>query len=484
MATALVFAGFLSGCGTKSDIEPPPRTREQIAPPEVPSLIAVPVHADLSRLAASLEREIPRTLWRIDKPGQTCVASRKVDLGIAKVKTPKLKCRIVGAVTRGPLRFEGRGKEIRLAMPLHAVVHAEDIGGLLKRETATADAMAHANVRLDLAKDWSLKGKVDISYDWTNRPHMDFLGQRIDFTDQAEAKLAPVIARLERKLPRELDRLEVRKTVQQAWNSGFTSLSLNAENPPVWMRITPQELQYGGYAVKGHHLVLKVGLKALTQAFVGDRPVDPAPAPLPPLKPLEKNAGELAFFIPVIADYEQLEPVLMEALVKRSQRPFPVPGVGDVMATFHKATIYATSGGRIAVGLTFTAQDAGKRVGPTNGTVWMTASPINAPNSRKVRFDNLAVTGTTDMTGGDLILRLANTPGLSATLADALAQNFEDDYAELLGKIQRAIDDKREGNLLIRARVDKATTGRIRAAGNGLYLPVRATGTASITVAP
>ncbi|WP_240197893.1 DUF4403 family protein [Novosphingobium sp. P6W] len=472
----------LSACNRSRDDSPPPRAHDAIKVDPQASLITVPVQADLGKLAAALEDDIPRTLWTIDKPDQTCVQSKSVDLGIATIKTPKLKCRIVGEVRRGPLRFAGKGREIVLDMPLHAVVRAEDIGGLLKRETATADAMAHAVVRLTLAQDWTPRGTVDIRYDWTNAPHMEFMGQRIDFTEQADRKLAPVIARLERELPGQLGKLEVRRQVERAWNSAFTTLALNRDNPPVWMRVSPTELQYGGYELDGNRLMLRLGVKAVTETFVGKRPADPAPSPLPPVRPLETEAGRLAFFIPVVADYRELEPVLMKALRKRGARAFEVPGVGPVKADFRKATIYGTTGGRIAVGVEFTASDVAKRVGPTKGTVWMTGIPTNTENSRKIGFEQFAVSGTTDMRGGDLILRLANTPGMAATIAAALAQNFENDYNKLLGKIGNAIEDKREGDLLIRAKVTRTRTGRIKAAGQGLYLPVWADGTAAITV--
>jgi hypothetical protein len=473
----------LAGCNRDRGDGPPPRAHDAIRIDPQASLITVPVQADLGDLAATLEREIPRALWSIDKPDQTCVPSRKVDIGIAKVKTPELRCRIVGEVTRGPLRFGGRGHEIMLDLPLHAVVRAEDIGGVLKRETATADAMAHAVIKVDLAPDWSPRGTVRIRYDWTNAPHMEFLGQRIDFTEQAERKLAPVIARLERELPGQLGRLQVRSQVERAWTSAFTTLPLNRENPPVWMRVSPKQVQYGGYEIDGKRLLLRLGVKAVTETFVGKRPADPAPTPLPPVSPLQTEAGRLAFFIPVVADYRELEPVLMKALRKRSARPFEVPGVGAVKAEFRKATIYGTTGGRIAVGVEFTASDTAGSLGATRGTVWMTGLPVNAENSRRVGFDQFAVSGTTDMRGGDLILRLANTPGMGATIAAALAQNFEKDYDKLLAKIGRAIEEKREGDLVIKASVTRTRTGRIRASGQGLYLPVWADGTASITLA-
>ena len=124
------------------------------------------VNADLSQLAKLMDRAVPRKLWTIDQPRQTCVASQKVKILFVKIETPILKCRIIGVVSRGPLALSGAGLTIFVTMPLHAVVSALDIGGILKRETATADARVRAIVRLDVAPDWSPRGTVSIAYDW------------------------------------------------------------------------------------------------------------------------------------------------------------------------------------------------------------------------------------------------------------------------------------------------------------------------------
>ena len=88
----------------------------------------------------------------------------------------------------------------------------------------------------------------------------------------------------------------------------------------------------------------------------------------------------------------------------------------------------------------------------------------------------------TDSTSASLLIRLADAPGLSDTIAETLTQNFSRDYADLLAKIAHALADKRQGDLLIRARITDIETGRIQAAGQGMYLPVSGKGTASIEI--
>ena len=458
----------------------PPRATDAIKSEPQSSIIAVPIAADLSELSAALEREVPRQLWTIDQPGQVCVPARKVKVLFVKIKTPTLHCRLVGQVVRGPMAISGSGRDIVVTMPMTAVIHARDVGGLVKQETATAKAQVRAIIHVALASDWSLRGTVDIAYDWTQEPAVDFMGKHIVLTSKADTKLQGVVAKLERTLPAEIAKLQFRQQIENSWNSAFTSLLLNRDNPPVWMRVTPQELQYGGYSVQGRKLVLQLGMKALTETFVGDRPADPARIPLPRVRPLAADAGQLQFYIPVTADYAELEPVIAKALVKRSARPFAVPGYGDVFVKFGKVTAYGTDNGRIAVGLEFTALDADRKTTNSHGTIWLTGLPVNPPNTREVRFTEVTVDGATDSTGTNLLLKLANTPAFSDTIAEALAQNFTKDYDKLLGKIDRAIADTRAGNMLIRADIQNVRTGSLKAAGNGLYLPVWGTGRASI----
>ncbi|WP_331377469.1 DUF4403 family protein [Sphingomonas sp. 37zxx] len=467
--------------GCHRDRGQPPRADDAITIDPQPSILAVPVEVELANLSRLIEREVPARLFSIDKPDQECVGSKRVDLGIATLKTPTIKCRIVGSVTRGNVALAGQGEAIRVTIPLRAVIRAEDIGGVFKRETATADAVVTAVVRMTFSDDWTPRGTVKLDYAWTDAPHIEFLGQRIEFADQADQALAPILARLERELPKEVGKLGLREAIDDAWRSAFTTVSLNRENPEAWMRVTPRELRYGGYTVAGGRLRLNIGLRAITETYVGSAPPAPAPVPLPPLRPLETSVGQLSFFIPVFADYRVLEPVLMKALRKRSLRPFDIPGFKPVRARFDSVEIYGTANGRIAVGLTFAALEAGRNK-PTSGTVWMTGKPVTSPDSRAVGFEDFAVSGTTDMTGGDLILDLANAPGVASMIAGLLAQNFENDYAKLIGKVDRAISNKREDRVVIRADLKRARTGQLQAAGRGLYLPVWAEGTASITV--
>lgn len=484
ITATLFLAVALSSCERKTEVEPPPRATDKAPSPTQKSLIAVPINASTASLRQALERAVPRTLWTINKRERACVKPQRVKVFGKKVKvTPPIACTIVGQVTRGPLRLRGEGSEIVVDMPINARISARDVGGVLKGETATGSAMAHARVRIELTPDWRTTGKARITYGWTNAPGIDFLGKRITFTDEADAKLKPVVRDVEREVNREIAKIDIRKQAADVWRQSFTALELNRENPPVWMRVTPQRILYGGYRLDGQQMRLNLGLEAITETFVSGRPRDPAPTPLPRLV-RETPRPHFDVRVPVLADYAQLEPVIHRALVKRSARPFVLPAIGPVMAKFGKVTAYGAPDNRIAVGIELEALVQGAKREPTRGRVWVTARPVNAPGSAEVSFIDLKVDGDTDGLKGDLLLGIAESEGFAPLIADALTQNFTRDLAELQGKIRRAIDQRREGAFVIRTRIDSFETGEITAYGNGLYLPVRMVGGASVDYRP
>src|SRR3546814_16607565 len=101
------------------------------------------------------------------------------------------------------------------------------------------------------------------------------------------------------------------------------------------MRVTPQRILYGGYSLGGARIRLRLALEAVTESFVGARPADPAATPLPPLE-RGTPRPHLDVFVPVVADYRQLEPVILRALTERPARPFDIPPLAPVHAPFPK----------------------------------------------------------------------------------------------------------------------------------------------------
>lgn len=325
----LILAGCHKGTPAPHRLDTPAQL------PQEASTIVVPVSARLADLERGINDALPATLWSINRLEPACVPAQRVKLFGKKLKvTPDLSCRIVGRVGHGRARLSGSGQVLKLTLPVSATISAESIGGLIKRETATGSAIVHADIRLAVRPDWTPTATAAIDYDWKDAPGVTLLGKRITFTDKADDKLKGVVAQLQRDLPRQLARLDLRGKVAAAWRQGFTSIVLNRDNPPVWLRIAPQQVAFDGYRVVGDRLELTTAARALTQTFVGNRPPDLPPTPLPPLS-RDVGSPSLTFAVPVLADYHEIEPVLLRALTKLAARKnIVVPHLGRVDVHF------------------------------------------------------------------------------------------------------------------------------------------------------
>lgn len=477
MAGAAAVLALLAACSGAAERPPaaPPRATDRIALPQEPSQVAVDLKVDLADLERALERELPRRLWQIDRPGSECVASKKVDLALFEVKSPKIECRIVGQVTRGRIRLGGKGQALLVTMPVSGTLAARDVAGIFKGETGTGAAEVAMSLRLDLTRDWTLAGQSRIDYRWTRAPGIDFLGRRITFTSEADRELAPVKRQVERIVARELARLPVKPTAQAGWREAHQVIELNRANPAVWGRLTPQAFRFGGYEVRGRELTLRLGLDALFETYVGIKPEANAPGPLPPLARRDAAETDSLLHIPVVADYAVLEPVIAKALAKRAARPFAIRDYGSVTARFEDIRVYGTGKGRIAVGGRFTATSDLPVIEQASGTIWLTARPVSTPGSRAVGFADVAITGETDIVGEAFLFALANSPEFQSTISDALAQNFEKDFESLRSKIERALAVRKGRITDYSIAIENIATGQITAHGEGLYLPVDVT---------
>ena len=484
----LMVALLLGACTSERDYPAPPRVTSAPEFPRHMSTLLVPVSVSLDDIQRGLEQRTPRELWSIDELNRTCVRGQKVKIFGERLRvTPNIRCRIVGEVTRGAISLSGSGQQIRISLPVRARVSARDIGGVLKGETATGSAVVRADVRFSLDRDWNPRAKVDISYDWREPPGIDFLGERIRFARRADKELAKVIAGLERDVQREIARTKVRPIIADAWREGFAVIELNRERPPAWMRITPSGIGVVGYRVDGRTARLMVAAEARTETFVGNAPAVPEPTPLPAQMPAVRDKG-LNFFIPVVADYAQLEPVVLRALRRLAQKGIPIKDVGRVDAEFDKVTIYATLSNRLAVGIEAKVEPVGARLGTrfgrARGEVWLTGVPVHAENSEVVQIQDLNIYGGADRMVADLLIQLMTGEKVRAELAASLTQDFSKDYNKVVTAARRAIAGRQEGDFRLSATIDRVQHERIQVTGAGLFMPVTVSGEGEIAYSP
>lgn len=489
VATALLLAFMLAllqpvwrGRIANSGVAPP-RAAPTPLPPPAPSSIALPVHLPLDLLQKALNEAVPARLWQIDEPGRVCIPAQRLKLFDTRLKiTPDIKCRIVGDAVRGPIRLSGHRGRIHVEMPVTAEVAARDIGGIIKQETATAEALVTAELHPRLTADGQLTARIELAYDWRKEPGVTLMGQRIRFTEKIDRKLAPVLAKAEVALSRELANSAIKGQLDDVWRQGFTVEELNKRNPAAWLRLTPQRLGVGRITVEGRTLHIDAVLTAIAEVKLGTVPPRPQPVALPPIAPAGPRHG-LVLHTAVLSDYAPLERVIGKALGKLAARGFAVPDYGTVQVRFGRPTLYGTSNGRLALGLDIAARGP-RQLLDTRGRVWLTARAETLPGSEQVLIRDLVlVADHADGVQLPLLVAIAVAEPVRLTLEQALAQDFSRDYSKLMAKIDKALNAVKIGDFRLHAELADVRHGKVLALGQGLYLPVEARGTARIDYA-
>lgn len=481
IVVAVAIAGYVFV--QRVEISDYPRPIRVETEPDIPaseSVIVTSIGIPLAVIRRGLEDDVPRQLWAIDEQRDNCVPRKQIKvLGQQLGRTPKIKCRITGSAMRGQIQLRGQGNRLVARFPVTATVRARDIGGVIKQETATATAMMEVQTRFSVGPDWKPRAKVDLDYRWVREPGIDILGERITFTKPADKELQKVLSGVERSLQRQIATQDVRSDVADLWRRGFTSISLSKENPPVWLSLVPKRVGIDDFRVVGRDLRADVLLAARTMVIVGERPSNPAVTPLGPNERVRAGSG-FAAFVPVLADYAQLEPVVLRELQKLAAKGIERPDLGRIELTVEGVEIYATQGGRIAVGIAASVEPignlTGRSLGKAKGEVWLTGRPLTEPGSELVRIDDLAVYGDMDRLAGDLLIRVLDSGEIRAAIEAALVEDFQADYARIAEQVRAGLSKVAADDLTLQFDVGSIEHGEIQVTGQGLYMPVEARG--------
>ncbi|KEO90479.1 hypothetical protein EH31_10350 [Erythrobacter longus] len=468
------------------DYSIPPRVE---TPPDYethPSVVVTSVRVPIDQVRRGLEQDTPRTLFKINQRVEECVPRETVRIFKQNLfRTPKISCNLVGEVRRGTISLGGSGRTLSASFPVNAEIEIRDIGDIIKRETASATAIMTMRATLGVNADWRLRPDVRISYQWFEEPSVIVAGQRIKLTKFADPELRKILASVERSLEAQIRKVDLRSQVNSAWRSGFDTISLNRENPPVWLRVLPREAGTSGVRIAANSISTDLMLRADLEVFVGEEPAQPDATPLSANVGVSGGRG-FDVTIPVLADYAQVEPVILRALRRLADRGIAKEELGTLNVTFETVTLYATENGRIAVGVEAEVEPVGNITGRiwgrSRGVVWLTGTPVTAPNSEVIRVEGLQVFGDMNTDIGDLLVRVLASDEVRTEIEQALVEDFAKDYEDVIGKARRGIRSVRLGDFDLSFDVADIKHGKITATGAGLFMPVSAQGSVTTKI--
>ena len=122
-----------------------------------------------------------------------------------------------------------------------------------------------------------------------------------------------------------------------------------------------------------------------------------------------------------------------------------------------------------------------KAVLRAEGVVWLTGELANDPDSAVVRIENFALTGESDRESANLLARLFMDEEMQARIEQSLVADFSKDYDRVVADARTALRSLSADGVTFSASVDEVHHGQIQVTGQGLLLPVTASGRGSLS---
>lgn len=440
----------------------PPRSEEPMILDQPPiSFISVPVTLPLAEIERLANEEIPKVLT--DKHERKRWKTRV--LGIKMSTSANIRTYVERT---GPVRIAGRGERLRMAIPIFFKARAKLRGAIRPSVSTDGNLTVFADLLLGFTEDWQPRVDVDPSFEWSEKPEIDLGPFDVRISDLVGDELEDLLEDKAQDLEEDArEELAIIKEAEEEWAELHEPRELS-DDPPVWLRIDPQEVFLKPIRSDQENVYLGFGITARLSTSVGPKP---EPSPLKPLPPLRQDLPAeqgFAIHLPVFAGYKDIDEELNENYVGRAIEL----GQGGAL-TPSNFEVYA-SAGNLVLGVSFAARTPG-RILDTRGTVYLTGKPVFDQETEELRIENFRFTRLVD----NPLVRTA-TWVLQDTLREELKQrlvfNLAEQVADAKTDLNEYLNQPLDEHFALRGNIEKLTITDIQPHSQGLAIDLLAAG--------
>ncbi len=428
-ATALALLALLVGC-SRSDISarPSPDKGPPIALEPEPSRIGALVKIPIGQATEAVNAALPPSYaqgWTNGPDFCAKVIFRDVCVGT----------KYQFNTTRGTISLAPAGPD---AILVTVPVSVSGQGGfrgdgarLLGLDAKNFDAAAVFSILLrpSIDSDWCPKLDVSADYRWTQNPRVEIVSKvNVDITGQVRDKLNAKLPEITQLAQNAIDCTQIKARIATLYGNKSFPIELSP-NQQLHVNVHPTDIAFSGLSVDTADISLAAMLTA--KIDVSATPIKPEALALPPLRPLDAGAPpRIHLSVPLKAPFELLRGEAKKFVVGKTFEQQTPAGV--VKVTINDATVYATEGGKLAVGIDFDAKLPGK-VLDTKGTVFLTGAPATE-GPTVVRLKDVSYTRILDNDVWNAVSVL-----FDSQIRGALEQNLRYDLAGDIEKAKAAL---------------------------------------------
>jgi len=431
---------------------------DQVSQFATTSRVMATIEFSLSRLASTIDHDVPRRLATFDER-VNCVHRRVFVFNI------NANCDIEGYVERtGPISIRGRGDRVIGAVSIYGTAAGQGANRFTARIHGDTEARAivEAEARPVLRHDWSVDLNFSDGFHWTEAPYLHVLGREIPLARYVEPRIREQLAKVRGRALAEARRLDLRAKASAAWQHAFEPIRL-ADDPEVWLQVTPRDVAFAGVRAKTKVLEGSLELSGSAEAFVGQAPPPLPPPPLPPLGQDIDEPGAFDMILPVAISYDALRQKVMDLLVAA---PANNGAVRDI-------EVYPSQG-NIVIGVRLAQPSDGP---DGRNWVYLVGTPQVDSDMQSIGLPQLAATVTGDSaTGGGA----ASINDLIAQLRQNLTVSYEAAYHKLLDAANQRLTRPLKNGFRMEGAIESAKLDRVLLLAAGLTVALHVSGNLKI----
>ncbi len=458
--------------------EPPPRTGQDGPLHASTSTVIIPLGLKLSTVREHLDKELPETLYTFEKRAKRALCvDHPADDSLPAQKDSRRSCMDVnftGSVTRnGGVDLWVEREQLVVAVPARGEVVARGTGAISKLLYKTARGEFTVTFRGTLTRtaDGNLDLLVSSEHHWDVPVNTKVLGREIDLRKPVDKYLRKGLDKLEQKVS-EVARDQARwaENLQGVYQKLVEPVRV-AEDPDVWLVVTPQRLHLAGIVSRDDELVLPIGVEAELRTHVGDRPTPPPAVEMPAIEIHRDWDPSFTLELPVVLGYEYLRSELDRELVgMRVPVARWLPGAAVVIKALH---LYP-SGEQLVVGVDFTTVGLVDWLS-ARGSVYLIGTPEVEDLGKVLTVRDLSFTRRTNNPILNLGTSLLADP-LRSVLQSQTRFEIAEYYDEVVRDANAALNHTYAGGITLKGRFDQVRINQFQMRRHDLVVYAEARG--------
>jgi hypothetical protein len=289
---------------------------------------------------------------------------------------------ILKVTKRQPLLIEAKGGNLfNIKVPVNIYAKAgykiEKFGvSVAKYEDTNFDIDLNFLTRLSISQNWNINTSTTPNgYKWVSEPKVKIGFFEIPITSIIEKIMDKELPNVVKTVDNEVGKINLKPQVEIAWKAVQEPFLIN-ELYQAWLKVTPKEIMMSPLSTKGRNIRVSIGMVAVTETFLGNKPTGAVMAQVPALNLKDKMDEKFEVGMITEISYPQIKKIAMEQ-TKGKTYEF---NDGKRKITVEDIDVYG-QGEDIIVSTLLS--------GSLNGKVYLKGKPYYDPQSSSIKIKDL-----------------------------------------------------------------------------------------------